>query len=61
VERRVTLFDASEFGLSPFQHSFSVAADGTFLFLRSREASGEAPSLVWVDHWFSELEARLQH
>jgi Tol biopolymer transport system component len=61
VDRRVTLFDASGYALSAFQQSFSVAPDGTFLFLRNREASGgRAPSLVWVEHWFSDLMRRLR-
>jgi len=61
VDRRIALFDASGYGLSAFQRSFAVAPDGTFLFLRNREATGDrAPRIVWVDHWLGDLERRLQ-
>jgi Tol biopolymer transport system component/tRNA A-37 threonylcarbamoyl transferase component Bud32 len=61
VERRITLFDATGYVLSAFHQSFRVAPDGTFLFLRGREAGGDrTPRLVWVEHWFSDLAGRLK-
>jgi tRNA A-37 threonylcarbamoyl transferase component Bud32/WD40 repeat protein len=61
VERRITLFDASGYVSSSFHQSFRVGPDGTFLFVRSREAGGDrTPKLVWVEHWFSDLAGLLK-
>jgi Tol biopolymer transport system component len=58
-----TLFDASKLVFDFFHQSYDLTPDGrSFIFLRAR-ASGsafKAPQLVWVDHWFSDLQARLK-
>jgi eukaryotic-like serine/threonine-protein kinase len=61
VDARITLTDVSRYNLSTYHQPFSVAPDGrSFLFLGARNAGGDrAPRLVWVDHWFSDLEERL--
>ena len=62
VDARVTVTDVSGYNLSTYHQPFSVTPDGqSFLFLRPRDAGEDrAPRLVWVDHWFSDLEARLK-
>jgi serine/threonine-protein kinase len=56
------LFDASGFTLDAFHQSFDVSPDGrSFIFASPRQlsAAARAPSLVRVDHWFRDLEAKL--
>ncbi len=57
-----TLFDASEFALDAFHQSYDVTPDGSaFVFLSPRRLAvgGQALRIVWVDHWFTDLEERL--
>jgi serine/threonine-protein kinase len=63
VGRLVPLFDASGFVFDDFHQRYDVAPDGrSFIFIspRRRSAAGRALQLVWVDHWFTELEAQLR-
>jgi Tol biopolymer transport system component len=56
------LFDASRFVVDVFHQSYEVTPDGRFfIFASPRQANGlRGPQLVWVDHWFSDLRARLK-
>jgi serine/threonine-protein kinase len=57
-----SLFDASGFTLDAFHQSYDVSPDGrAFIFASPRQLSAAArtPSLVRVDHWFRDLEAKL--
>jgi eukaryotic-like serine/threonine-protein kinase len=56
------LFDAAGFVLDAFHQSYDITPDGrSFIFARPRrQAAGLRPQLVWVDHWFTDLEARLR-
>ena len=57
------LFDASKFVVDAFAQSYDVTPDGRFFVFASprRQAAGSrGPQLVWVDHWFSDLHARLK-
>ncbi|HKI95121.1 MAG TPA: protein kinase [Gemmatimonadales bacterium] len=62
VESRTPLFDASGYSLSGFHQDYVVLPGGrSFLFLHSQATAGEEqPRLVWVDHWFSDLAAKLE-
>ena len=56
------LFDASGYTLDGFHQSYDVSPDGRgFIFASPRQASAavRAPTLVQVEHWFRELEAKL--
>jgi Tol biopolymer transport system component/tRNA A-37 threonylcarbamoyl transferase component Bud32 len=61
VVGRHSLFDASGFALDLYHQAFDVTADGRFLFLRSRGAAvgARGQRIVWVDHWFTDLQAKL--
>jgi serine/threonine-protein kinase len=62
VGRATQLFDASGFEYDAFSKSFAVTPDGdAFLFIaRRRTAEGDnAPRMVWVENWFTDLEERL--
>jgi len=57
------LFDASGYVLDAFHQSYDVVPDGqSFIFARPRRqgAGLRAPQLVWADHWFTDIEARLK-
>ncbi|MGE5231507.1 MAG: hypothetical protein ACM3NS_07170, partial [Deltaproteobacteria bacterium] len=57
------LFDASGYVLDPFHQSYDVTPDGrSFIFARVRQqgAGVRAPQVVWADHWFSDIRARLK-
>jgi len=57
------LFDASKLVFDFFHQSYDLTPDGrSFVFLRPRAGGSapKAPQLVWVDHWFSDLQARLK-
>jgi serine/threonine-protein kinase len=57
-----SLFDASGFTLDAFHQSYDVSPDRrAFIFASPRQLSAAArrPSLVRVDHWFRDLEAKL--
>jgi len=57
------LFNASGFTIDGFHTSFEITPDGRhFLFASPRQVAdvNVAPTLVRVDHWFRELEARLK-
>jgi serine/threonine-protein kinase len=59
----VRLFDAARFVLDPFHQSYDVTPDGaSFIFNSPRQqvALTRAPKLVWVDHWFSDIQARMK-
>jgi serine/threonine-protein kinase len=63
VERVVPLFDASGFLGDGFHRGYDVAPDGrSFIFVSPRGgiATSMAPQIVWVDHWFTDLAARLK-
>jgi len=58
-----TLFSAAGFALDAFHTSYEIAPDGRhFLFASPRQVAdvNVAPTLIRVDHWFRELEARLR-
>ncbi len=64
VASRQPLFDATNYAASGFHQSFVVEPDGkTFLFAVSAQAGvgfmAASPTLVWVDHWFTDLKQRL--
>jgi hypothetical protein len=48
--------------LSGFHQDYVVLPGGrSFLFVRSQATAGEEqPHLVWVDHWFTDLAAKLK-
>ena len=57
------LFSTSGFTVDGFHTSFELTPDGRqFLFPAPRQATSTLapPSLVRVDHWFRELEARMK-
>jgi Tol biopolymer transport system component/tRNA A-37 threonylcarbamoyl transferase component Bud32 len=63
VGRLVPLFDASIFLNDAFHQGYAVTPDGrSFIFVSPRggSATSVAPQIVWVDHWFTDLEARLR-
>jgi hypothetical protein len=58
----VRLFDVSRFVLDPFHQSYDVTPDGRSFILLSpsqQGAVGRPLRLVWVDHWFNDLRARM--
>ncbi len=62
VVRVATLFDVSGYNVDPFHQSFSVAPDGrSFLLARRRSTAAQAGPLraVLVQHWFTDLKARV--
>jgi len=57
------LLDASGFVLDGFHQSFDVGPGArTFVFLSPRRLAVETRGvrIVWVDHWFGDVEARLR-
>jgi Tol biopolymer transport system component len=57
------LFEVRGYTLDVFHQSFAVAADGeSFIFMRQRSSdpAGTRPTVVLVQHWLTELNARLQ-
>ena len=57
------LFEASGYVLDAFHQSYDVTPDGqAFIFARLRRVGAglRAPQVVWADHWFTDLEARLK-
>jgi serine/threonine-protein kinase len=58
---RTSLFDASNFVVAGFHQSYEVTPDGrAFIFVSPRRAGAQGASqLVWVDHWFNDVAARL--
>jgi hypothetical protein len=64
VAGHTVLFDASGFIIEGFHQSYDVSPDGqTFYFRSPRQlaTASRGPRLVWVDHWFREMAARLAH
>ena len=63
VAEHTTLFGASSLIIDGFHQSYDVSPDAqTFFFLSpQRQAALRAPQIVWVDHWFRNLAARLAH
>jgi len=62
VARLTPLFEVTGFVVDPFHTSFSVSPDGrSFLFSRRRASpsSGARPRPVLVQHWLSDLKARV--
>jgi Tol biopolymer transport system component len=62
VAGRAALFDASSLIIDGFHQSYDVSPDGqTFFFAspRRQAAALRAPQIVWVDHWFRDVAARL--
>jgi serine/threonine-protein kinase len=56
------LFDISGYVIDAFHQSYDVTPDGkSFIFARPRrQAAGlRGPQLVWADHWFTDVEARV--
>ncbi|MEE8115543.1 MAG: hypothetical protein V3T28_00440, partial [Gemmatimonadales bacterium] len=56
------LFDASGFALDAFHQPYDVTPDGRFFMFLSPRRLADANrdvKIVWVDHWFTDLEARL--
>jgi len=63
VGRLLPLFDASGFLDDGFHQGYDVTPDGhSFIFVSPRgfTAANLAPQIVWVDHWFTDLAARLR-
>jgi Tol biopolymer transport system component/tRNA A-37 threonylcarbamoyl transferase component Bud32 len=63
VGRLTPLFDASGFEVDAFHQAYGVTPNGgSFVFVSPAggTATGTAPRIVWVDHWFSDLDARLK-
>jgi len=57
------LFDVSKFVVDAFHQSYDVTPDGRFFVFanpRRQAAGSRGPQLVWVDHWFRDLRARLK-
>ena len=57
------LFDASGFSVDNFSHSFDLTPDGrSFIFAAPRQQVGATrpTSLVRVDHWFRDLQSKLE-
>ena len=61
VTGRRSLFDASGFALDLYHQAFDVTGDGRFLFLRPRGAAvgARGQRIVWVNNWFTDLQAKL--
>jgi Tol biopolymer transport system component len=62
VGARRTLFGASGYTLDAFHQAYDISPDGKSFYIASprRLADlGRAPTLVRVDHWFTDLKARL--
>ena len=60
---RHPLFDASGFTLDDFHTPYDITPDGRFFIFaapRQLSAAVRPPSMVRVDHWFRDLEARLK-
>jgi serine/threonine-protein kinase len=63
VAVRTPLFDAARFALNNFHQDYVVEPGGkSFLFLESDQLTGQRDpaEVVWVDHWFSELDKKLK-
>ena len=63
VIRRLPLFDAVRFVVDAFHQSYDITPDGqAFYFARGRASnrSSEMPRAVLVEHWFTDLRARLR-
>ncbi|MDE3129503.1 MAG: PD40 domain-containing protein, partial [Gemmatimonadota bacterium] len=63
VAGRQTLFETSRFALNHFHQGYVVEPGGkSFLFLESEQLTGQrdAAEVVWVDHWFTDLEKKLK-
>jgi hypothetical protein len=59
----VRLFDAGRFVLDPFHQSYDLTPDGaSFVFNSPRQQGARTTGLrlVWVNNWFTELQARLK-
>jgi eukaryotic-like serine/threonine-protein kinase len=57
------LFDASRFSIDPFHQSFDVTPDGgSFIFSSPRQPGARTSGLrlVWVNNWFTDLQARIK-
>ncbi len=65
IASRKPLFDASPyFNVGSFHQAFVAEPGNTFLFGEAQQFGAAAASrptkLVWVDHWFTDLEQRLK-
>ena len=57
------LFDASQFSIDPFHQSYDVTPDGgSFIFSSPRQSGARTNGirLVWVNNWFTDLQARIK-
>ncbi len=62
VGERQALFGAAGYTLDAFHQAYTLSADGKYFYMASprRIADlGRAPTLVRVDHWFTDMKARL--
>ena len=62
VGERRALFGASGYAIDGFHQAYTLSPDGKYFYMASprRIADlGQAPMLVRVDHWFTDLKARL--
>jgi hypothetical protein len=62
VGERRALFGASGYAIDGFHQAHDLSPDGEYFYMASprRIADlGRAPMLVRVDHWFTDLKARL--
>jgi serine/threonine-protein kinase len=63
VGRTTTLFDVSGAVIDAFHQSYAVEPGGrSFVVFVPRQLAvrGRNPQVVWVDHWFTDLEAKLR-
>ncbi|HEU4989919.1 MAG TPA: protein kinase [Gemmatimonadaceae bacterium] len=63
VAGRQPLFQTSRFSLNMYHQDYVAEPGGkSFLFLESQQLTGQrdAAEVVWVDHWFTDLEKKLK-
>ena len=62
VDGLTTLFDASGYILDAFHQSYEVTPDGRFFIFANprRQVAGRGPRVVWAEHWFTDIDARVR-
>ncbi|MHB1862875.1 MAG: protein kinase domain-containing protein [Gemmatimonadaceae bacterium] len=63
IAGRQPLFNTSRFAVNDYHQDYVVEPGGkSFLFLESEQFTGQrdAAEVVWVDHWFTDLEKKLK-
>jgi Tol biopolymer transport system component len=62
VGERQALFGATGYTLDAFHQAYDISPDGKYFYIASPRRTadlGRAPTLVRVDHWFTDMKARL--